>query len=203
MRAHPWQGSERGPEPQSTAARSSLPCCEAPISPFRFSCPSHAAPWRGDNEWIPKPGSPRHNACAATSPARRPRRPSWRRSLSRSLALWGFSVSRRGMGGVLLGSIPPKSPCRSRPRCPARCWRPLPSSSLEFDTYLSGASVSGAPGNLSFSIGVALEVPAGGTTSISWDFSKPDSVKNADILAEAAAGERDAGADGPREIPTA
>lgn len=202
------------PEPQSTAARSSLPCCEALISPFRFSCPSHAAPWRGDNEWIPKPGS------------RRPRRPSWRRSLSRSLALWGFSVSRRGMGGVLLGPIPPKSPCRSRPRCPARCWRTLPSSSLEFDTYLSGASVSGAPGNLSFSIGVALEVPAGGTTSISWDFSKLDSVKNADILAEAvagcapgpvpsgdegddvpeddaAAGERDAGADGPREIPTA
>ena len=78
-----------------------------------------------------------------------------------------------------------------------------PSSSLEFDTYLSGASVSGAPGNLSFSIGVALEVPAGGTTSISWNFSKLDSVKNADILAEAAAGERDAGADGPREIPTA
>ena len=103
MRAHPWQGSERGPEPQSTAARPSLPCCEAPISPFRFSCPSHAAPWRGDNEWIPKPGSPRHNACAAPS--------------------------------------------------------------LEFDTCLSGASVSGAPGNLSFSIGVALEVPAGGTTS--------------------------------------
>ena len=80
------------------------------------------------------------------------------------------------------------------------------SSSLECDAYLSGASVSSAPENLSFSMGAAgaapalfysagsvslgapLEVPAGGTTPISWDFSKLDSVKNADILADAAAG---------------
>lgn len=80
------------------------------------------------------------------------------------------------------------------------------SSSLECDAYLSGATVSGAPENLSFSMGAVgtapalsysaesvslgalLEVPAGGTISISWDFSKLDSVKNADIIAASAVG---------------